>query len=90
MCLGPYSRSQLDSRCASSTNLAILIAVPIASFVVLVGIIGGLLYWRKRRSSDEENLFEGSGVRYSSDSYQSSMRQNQFQRDYNNILSERL
>jgi uncharacterized protein YxeA len=70
--------------------LALLIAVPIVSVVVLIVIIGGLLYWRKRRSSDEENLFDNSGVRSSSDSNQSSIRQNQFERDYNNILSERL
>jgi hypothetical protein len=89
--LGEYSRRELESRCSSSSNLAILIAVPIVSVVVIIVIIGGLLYWRKRRSSDEENLFENSGVRFSSDSYQSSsIRQNQFERDYNNILSERL
>jgi hypothetical protein len=87
---GPYNRREVDSRCSSSSNLAVLIAVPIVSVVVLIAIIGGLLYWRKRRSSDEENLFESSGIRYSTDSYQSSMRQNQFDRDYNNILSERL
>jgi len=89
--LGEYSRRELESRCSSSSNLAILISVPIVSVVVIIVIIGGLLYWRKRRSSDEENLFENSGVRFSSDSYQSSsIRQNQFERDYNNILSERL
>lgn len=60
------------------------------SVFVIVTIIGGLLYWRKRRSMDEENLFENSRVRFSSDSYQSSIQQNQFQKDYNNILSERL
>ena len=60
------------------------------SVVVIIAIIGGLLYWRKRRSADEENLFQSSGVRYSTDSYRSSIRQNQFDRDYNNILSERL
>ncbi|UJR29534.1 hypothetical protein I4U23_010751 [Adineta vaga] len=87
---GPYSRSEIESRCTSSSNLAVLIAVPIVCVVVLVAIITALLYWRKRRSSDEENLFESSNVRYSSDSYQSSMRQNQYSRDYNNILSERL
>ena len=90
MYLGAYSRRDIESRCSSSSNLAVLIAVPIVSFVVLVGIIGGLLYWRKRRSQDEENLFANSGVRFSSDSYQSSIRQNQFESDYNNILSERL
>ncbi|CAF4100035.1 unnamed protein product, partial [Adineta steineri] len=87
---GEYSRNDIESRCSSSTNLALLIAVPIASVIILIGIIGGLLYWRKRRASDEENLFQNSGVRFSSTSYQSSMRQNQFDRDYNNILSERL
>jgi hypothetical protein len=90
MCLGPYSRSEIESRCSSSTNLALLIAVPIVSVLVLIAIIGGLLYWRRRRSTDEENLFENPGVRFSSNSYQSSMRQNQYDRDYNNILSERL
>ncbi len=45
---------------------------------------------RMHSPTDEENLFENPGVRFSSDSYQSSMRQNQYDRDYNNILSERL
>ncbi|CAF3021730.1 unnamed protein product, partial [Rotaria sp. Silwood2] len=75
---------------SSSPNLALLISVPIASAVVIVGIIAGLIYWRKRRSTDEENLFEHSGVRFSSGSYQSSIEQNQYERNYNNILSERL
>ncbi len=60
------------------------------SVIVIIAIIGGLLYWRKRRSADEENLFESSGVRYSNDSFRSSMRQNQYDTDYNNIISERL
>ncbi|CAF2040937.1 unnamed protein product [Rotaria magnacalcarata] len=88
---GIYTRSEIDSRCSSSSpNLALLIAVPIVSVVVIVGIIGGLLYWRKKRSTDEEHLFENSTVRFSSDSYRPSIEQNQFQKDYNNILSERL
>ncbi|CAF5157245.1 unnamed protein product [Rotaria magnacalcarata] len=91
MVLGIYTRSEIDSRCSSSSpNLALLIAVPIVSVVVIVGIIGGLLYWRKKRSTDEEHLFENSTVRFSSDSYRPSIEQNQFQKDYNNILSERL
>jgi len=40
--------------------------------------------------TDEENLFENLVARFSSDSYQSSMRQNQHDRDYNNIISQRL
>ncbi|CAF1215178.1 unnamed protein product [Adineta ricciae] len=87
---GPYTRSEIESRCGSSSNLALLIAVPIVCVVVLIAIIGALLYWRKRRSSDEENLFESSNVRYSTDSYRSSMRQYPYGNDYNNILSERL
>jgi uncharacterized protein YxeA len=70
--------------------LALLISVPIVSVFVLVVIIGALLYWRKKSASDEENLFENSNVRFSTDSLQSSMTQNQFEKDYNNILSERL
>ncbi|CAF4981454.1 unnamed protein product, partial [Rotaria sp. Silwood1] len=86
-----YSRNELDSRCSSSSpNLALLISVPIVGAVVVAAIIGGLIYWRKRRSADEENLFQNSGVRFSSDSYPASYEQNPYQRDYNNILSERL
>jgi hypothetical protein len=70
--------------------LALLISVPIVSVFVLVVIIGGLLYWRKKRESDEENLFQNSNVHFSTDSFQSSITQNQFEKDYNNILSERL
>ncbi len=40
--------------------------------------------------TDEENSFENPGVGFSSDSYQLSMRQNQYDRDYNNILREPL
>ncbi|CAF1124596.1 unnamed protein product [Rotaria sp. Silwood1] len=88
---GRYSRNELDSRCSSSSpNLALLISVPIVGAVVVAAIIGGLIYWRKRRSADEENLFQNSGVRFSSDSYPASYEQNPYQRDYNNILSERL
>ena len=52
---------------------------------MLVSIIGGLLYWRKKQSADEENLFENSANRY-----RSSFSQNPYQRDSNNIISERL
>jgi hypothetical protein len=86
----------LESRCSSSSNLAVLIAVPIVSIIVLIGIIGGLLYWRMKRSKkEEENLFPNSGVRFSSNNQFSSdrdeltIRTNQYERDYN-ILSERL
>ena len=92
MFTGPYSRREIDSRCSPSSgaNLALLISVPIVSVIVLVGIIGGLLYWRKRQGSDEENLFENSGNRYRSDSYRSSFSQNPYRRDSNMIISERL
>lgn len=56
------------------------------SVIVLIGILGGLLYWRKKQSADEESLFHNSDRRFRSDSYRSSISQ----KDSNNILSERL
>ncbi len=83
---GPYNRHDLESRCSlsSSSNLVLLTSVPIGIVVVIIVIICGFLYWRKKRQSNEEDLSEHSSVNsFSSDSYHSSIRHNQYHKDYN-------
>ena len=95
--LGVYSRTEIDSRCSlSSSNLPVLIIVPIVSVLVVVAILGGLFYWRMKRSrQDEKELFQNSSLRFSSnenfssDADQFNYPSNPYQID-SNILSERL
>ena len=95
--LGIYSRTEIDSRCSlSSSNLPVLIIVPIVSVLVVVAILGGLFYWRMKRSrQDEKELFQNSSLRFSSnenfssDADQFNYPSNPYQID-SNILSERL
>lgn len=57
---GPISRKSLENLCETSRNLVVLIVVPIVSILVLIGMIGAFFIWKKKRSADEQALFQPS------------------------------
>lgn len=53
---GSISRSEIDGRCSlRSTNLVLLIVLPIVCVLVLLLLIVGLLVWRKKQQKKKSN-----------------------------------